>query len=506
MKKTLSGILIFMLIITLFGCDTAETDDETSENATSNVETTAGDSFETTSSDMFNDSDLSDAYNEDECVKIILTNQSQTISSAGIYLISGSLENGQIIVDCGDDDKVQLILDGVNINCDYSAPIYIKNADKVILTLANGTDNYLSVSADISNNTDSVDSVIFSKSDITFNGSGMLTITSDYTHGIVGKDDVKFTNGTYNITVSNDGIQANDSIRTINAQINITSGTDGIQTKNNEDEEKGFIYCENTTMNLYTTQDAISATNYVYIVSGNYNIDSDTDGISADTFIKIMGGTFMISTGGGYQGVLNSITLGEGSGNTISETDKLTSSMKAIKSVNIIIVQGDITISSYEDALNADNNITIFDGTIVINSGDEAFTAENTVTINGGTITIENGYEGIEGKYIIINGGEITINVLDDGLNGNETTSVVTISGGNLSVTCQGDGIDSNGDLVISGGYIVLNVSAIYSGGDGNIDVTGTITYTDGTIVDENGDSIDPTEQPGNTDKTRNSH
>ena len=326
-----------------------------------------------------------------------------------------------------------------------------------------------------------------------------MTITSDYTHGIVGKDDVVFTNGTYNITVSNDGIQANDSVRITNSKINITSGKDGIQAKNDEDEEKGFIYCESTTLNLDTAEDAVSAVNYVYIVSGNYNIDSDMDGISSGTFVKITGGTFTISTGGGYKKVLNSITLGEGSDNIISETDKLTTSMKAIKSVDIIVEQGDITISSYEDGLNADNNITVSDGTIVINAGDEALTAENTIEISVGSITIENGYEGLEGTYITIISGDIVINVLDDGLNGNESSSVITISGGKLSVTCQGDGIDSNGDLVISGGYIILDVSAVYAGGDGNFDVAGTVTYTGGIIVDENGDSIDPTEQPGDS-------
>ena len=506
MKKALLGILAALLIFTLIGCTPATfTGDVTSgvgtstgdssEDVANSIDTTTGYYFEITSSDLFSDRDLAGTYDERESVELTLTNETQTISSGGVYIISGSLENGQIIVDCGDDDKVQLVLDDVSISCDYSAPIYIKNADKVFVTLADGTENYLSVDAELSDNADSVDSVIFSKSDITFNGSGILTINSDYTHGIVGKDDVVFAGGIYNITVSNDGIQANDSVRTIETQINIVSGQDGIQTKNDEDEDKGFIYCESTTLNLDTAEDAISSANYVYIVSGNYEIDSDTDGISADTFVKITGGRFEITTGGGYKTVLNSITLGEGSDNVISVTDKLTESMKAIKSTDIIVEQGAITISSYEDGFNADNNILISDGNIMINAGDEALTAKNTVAISGGTIIVENGYEGIEGKYITISGGEIDINVLDDGLNGNETTSLVTISGGTLSVTCQGDGLDSNGDLMISGGDITLNVSAIYTGGDGNIDVTGTVSYTGGTVTDEDGKPIDPTEQ-----------
>jgi hypothetical protein len=178
----------------------------------------------------------------------------------------------------------------------------------------------------------------------------------------------------------------------------------------------------------------------------------------------------------------------------VSETDQLTESMKALKSKDIMIDLGTFVISSYEDAFNANNDIVINGGYYTINAGDEGITAHNSLEINGGSIKIENGYEGLEGTYITINGGDISINVLDDGINGGETYSLVTITGGNLSVTCQGDGLDSNGDMVISGGYIVLDVTAIYAGGDGDVDVTGSLTYTGGTIVDENGTSIDPTQ------------
>ncbi len=495
-----------MLIISLAGCGSTETTkpESTTTDIVSDVESNEVTSGETTaqanqiaSEDMFSDGDLDWNYDESECIAIDLSDGSQTITSAGIYLISGTLANGQLVVDCGDDDKVHLVLDSVSISCGDSAAIYIKNADKVFVTLADGTENDLTVTTDISDNEDGIDSVVYSKCDLTFNGSGSLTVTSDYAHGIVVKDDVVFAGGTYSITASGDGIQANDSVRTVDSEINIVSGKDGIQAKNNEDSDKGFIYCESTTLNMDTAEDALSAVNYIYIISGSYTISSDKDGISADTFVQISGGSFDITTGGGFTEVLNSITMGEGSDGVVSETDKLTESMKAIKGNNIIVEQGDITISSYEDAINANNNITISDGTILINSGDEALTAKNTVEIGGGTITIENGYEGIEGIYINISGGNISINVLDDGLNGNEDYSVVTISGGNLSVTCQGDGLDSNGDLVISGGYFVLDVSAIYTGGDGDIDVTGTVAYTGGTIVDESGNAIDPTVQTG---------
>lgn len=507
MKKILIPILSIILMLSLMGCSNSsnaeagtevnteiekEKSESVSEPETDNSST--AEIVQTSSEDMFSSRDLDWTYDESELIEINLENESQTITTEGVYLITGSLENGQIIIDAADADKVQLVLSGVSITSDYSAPIYIKNADKVFITLADGTNNTLSISGDISDNVDSVDGVIYSKSDLTFNGLGTLSINTDYTHGIVGKDDVVFAGGSYHITAAKDGIQANDSVKTINSDIAIISEKDGIQVSNDENTDKGFIYFESSTIDLETTEDAVSASNYVYIVSGDYTINSASDGISADTYVQITGGNFDIKTGGGYQGVLNIITMGEGSGNTVSETDKLTVSMKAIKGDDIIIDGGELVISSYEDGFNANNDITISGGIINMNSGDDAFSAKNLLEINDGTIIVENGYEGLEGGYITINGGDITINVLDDGINGGEDYSLVTITGGNLSVTCQGDGLDSNGDMLISGGSIVLDVDAIYAGGDGNVDVSGTLTYTGGTIVDETGASIDPTQ------------
>lgn len=426
--------------------------------------------------------------------EISLENESLIITEAGTYTISGSIENGQIIIDCSDSDDVTLVLKDVQINSDYSAAIYVINANEVTIT-SKGDNNVLSIGADISDNVDSVDGVIFSKSDLIFDGTGTLSIFSKYTHGIVGKDDVGFVGGNYKIVVAKDGIQANDSLSALDTNLSIIAEKDGIQVDNDENTDKGYVYFENSHITLETGEDAVNATNYISIVSGQYTIEAGEDGLQADVYLHIIDGTFDITTGGGYQGVLNIITVGEGSGNTVSETDQLTESMKAIKSNDIIVDQGNFVISSYEDAFNANNDIVINGGYYTINSGDEAITAHNTLEISGGTLVIENGYEGLEGTYITINGGDITINVLDDGINGGESYSLVIITGGSLNITCQGDGLDSNGDMVISGGDIILDVSAIYAGGDGNVDVTGTLTYTGGTIVDGNGVSIDPTQQ-----------
>ena len=514
MKKTIYIFVLMILTISLIGCDASLDIEKGTSTSTEFVETTTSAEIKNVKEDnsgIVDTSEASGKSNTNEASQvsdtsetmevfvpgeITLDNELLTITEAGTYIISGTVDNGQIIVDCGDSDDVELVLSDVQINCNYSAPIYVINSNRVTIT-SEGDANVLSIGSDISDNIDSVDGVIFSKSDLILDGTGTLFISSDYTHGIVGKDDIEFVGGNYDIDVAKDGIQANDSVSVEDTNLSIIADKDGIQVDNDENTDKGYVYFENSNINLETGEDAVNATNYIYIVSGQYTIDAGEDGLQADIYLHIMDGTFNITTGGGYQGVLNIITVGEGSGGTVSETDKLTESMKAVKSDDITVEQGTFLISSYEDAFNANNNIVINGGYYTINSGDEAFTAHNTLEINGGTIVIENGYEGLEGTYITINDGDITINVLDDGINGGESYSVVTIAGGNLSVTCQGDGLDSNGDMVISGGYIILDVTAIYSGGDGNVDVTGSLTYTGGTIVDENGITIDPEQETG---------
>jgi hypothetical protein len=486
MKKTIKLFVIIIIAINLMACSssiTTEQDEVIAITETSDTSETNASSIELET----NDSIITVYPGE-----IVLDSESVMITEAGTYYISGTLDNGQIIVDAEDSDEVELVLSYVSINSNYSAAIYVKNASNIIITTNDNSE--LTINADISSNVNSVDGVIYSKSDLTFNGNSTLTISSDYTHGIVGKDDVEFISGSYNIEVVKDGVQVNDSVSIVDSTMVIIANNDGIQVENDENTDKGYVYLENSNLTLITGEDAINASNYVEIISGDYNIDSALDGIQAENYINIIDGNFNIKTGGGYQGVLNEITVGEGSGGAVSETDKLTDSMKAIKANDITVTDGDFVISCYEDGFNANNDIIINGGNILINAGDEAITAQNELIINDGIISIENGYEGLEAVYITINGGDITINVYDDGINGGESYSVVTIAGGNLKVTCQGDGLDSNGDMVISGGYIILDVTAIYSGGDGNVDVTGTLTYTGGTIVDASGNTIDPTQ------------
>ena len=202
-----------------------------------------------------------------------------TITKEGTYVLSGALSEGQIIVDA-DSAKVQLVLDNADITCASSAAIYVKNADKTFITLAEGSENILMNTAEYETIDDNnIDAVIFSKDDLTLNGKGTLTINSEYGHGIVSKDDLKLVGGTSNITAKNHALSGKDSVRIAAGTYNLTSGKDGIHSENADDDEKGFVY----------------------IASGDFTIESTGYGIDASYVVQIDDGDFDITAGGGSE-------------------------------------------------------------------------------------------------------------------------------------------------------------------------------------------------------------
>ena len=271
---------------------------EAGENAGGKADESAGEASEGPSQlladEMFTDRDYETDY-DDVAAEISLdetgascqgdgveiSGQAITITEEGTYLFSGALEDGYIIVDAPDTAKVHLVLNGVSINSGTSAPIYVSQAEKVFLTLAEGTENTLSNGGTFESQVDeSIDSVIFSKQDLTLNGSGSLTVASPAGHGIRSNDDLVITGGSYTISCADHGLKANDSIRiTGSTTLNIRSGKDGIHSEHDSDVSLGFVY----------------------ISGGAFDIEADGDGISASGMLQIEDGTFNLVTGGGSE-------------------------------------------------------------------------------------------------------------------------------------------------------------------------------------------------------------
>lgn len=521
MKKLIS--ILCILVLLLCGCEASNTGapDNTVGKSTDKTDTTtqtappAEVDFSQTDTDMFTNRDSDHSYDPDKCVTIRLNGSTAaassdtvkisgnivTITQEATYLISGTLDDGMLVVNAPDTAKPQLIFNGVSITSSTSAALYIIEADKVFLTLAEGSDNFLtnggSFEAVDENN---IDGTLFSKQDLTLGGSGSLTVTSPAGHGIVCKDDLVFTGGNCTISAASHGLDSNDSVRIKETILQITAGKDGIHTENSDDAALGFFYMS----------------------GGSINIEAEGDGISAGAYIQIADGSFTVLAGGGCENGSSASSDrygsfgggrypgGHSSAGSIG-TDSDSDSMKGLKAGSSILLSGgSYSLNTADDAIHANDSVTINGGTYTISSGDDAVHGEGTLTITACTMDVAECYEGLEAEKIYVSGGELTLNCSDDGLNaaggtdssgstggrdgmfgggwggmggmsGVNANALIEVSGGKLTIYAGGDGLDSNGDLTISGGYtMVFNPK---SGDTSVLDSQNKPSITGGTYI-----------------------
>lgn len=493
MKKVISTVLSAALIMCLIsGCGNAGNGNSAANNNSTASTVTSADlsaksaetDFSNTDDQQFTDRDYDTDYDASKAVTIQLNGNSATASSDSVkiigstvritedttHIITGNLNDGMIIVQADDTAKLQLVLNGVNINSKTSAALYIVSADKVFVTLADGTENTLtnggSFEAIDENN---IDGAVFSKQDLTFNGSGTLTVTSPAGHGIVCKDDLVLTSGSYKVTSASHGLDVSDSVRITNASITVDAGKDGIHSENTDDVSCGFVYISGASM----------------------SIEAEGDGVFAGAYLQIENGTVQLLTGGGYKNGTKAFSdsyggfMGGGRPDRFTSsasTDENSTSMKGLKAVSgILISDGTFTIDSVDDSIHCDASIIINSGGFKIASGDDGVHAEDTLTITDCNMNISQSYEGLEAQTVCIKGGNIEINASDDGINASGGTDssgisggrdgmfggkgggmsgssdgIIEISGGKITVYAGGDGIDSNGSLTISGGYVYV--------------------------------------------------
>ena len=524
----LCAILVFSGCGKTFSDNSADSTYETVENLTTqNTE-------EVSIDDMFTERDLKTDYDKGNAIIINLTGTTATcendtvkidgstvtLTDENTYVISGTLTDGMIIVEADEKAKPQLIFDGVYVTSETSAPLYIKSADKVFITLAEGSENSLSNSGEFKAIDDNnIDGAVFSKQDLTFNGSGSLTVTSPTDHGIVCKDDLVFTGGTYTVSSASHGLDANDSTRIKDSTLTITSGKDGIHSENSDDSSKGFFYMEGCNINIEAEGDGISAEAYAQITDGNINILAGGGSENGTKTNSDSWGNFQGGPGGGMMGGhggMGQKPVKNPPGMSISDTTDTTStdseestSMKGIKTNgNLVIENGTFKINSADDSLHSNSSLTINGGTFEIASGDDGIHAEEKLNIINGSINITESYEGLEALDIAVSGGDVSLVATDDGLNaaggtdssgmggrdngmfggggpggmmGGSSNGSIVISGGKLHINASGDGIDANGSLEINGGYTV--VTGPTTGDTATLDYDSSAVISGGTFI-----------------------
>lgn len=554
----------------LNGCSSTSLPDDTLSSEQEEMDDSV--SFSEDSAYTYSDYELDDSFDRQSAASITLSgstaqsngsgvsinNATVTISKEGCYLISGELEDGQIIVDAGDSDKVQLVLDNASIHCSTGSAILVRNADNVKVTLAADSENELSDGTEYQTDDDNPDAALFSKDDLVINGSGSLTVQGNYKHGIAGNDDLVITGGRLTVNSLSHALRGKDSVAILDGTFVLTSQKDGIQASNTEDSTKGWVQIDGGNFTIQSSGDGIQAETNLSIYDGSFTITSGGGAVNGADHTENRGGGFG-RPGGNRPDSANGQTSPEmpsqpaeggqtpsempsqpaegeqsSSGNesdyselifdpddfddTSTDDSDTTVSTKGIKAGNALLIQqGTFVIDSADDAIHSNYSVTIDGGSFQLSSGDDGIHAEAYLNINGGTTTIAESYEGLEAAQIHISGGTTQVSSSDDGLNATGGSSFelvdgllvlkdisssdteqtfggrggmfevedncdITISGGNLTVTTSnGDGIDSNGSLNVSGGTVLVFGSS--SGGEGALDYTGSSSISGGTLV-----------------------
>lgn len=368
-----------------------------------------------------------------------------TITEAGTYVLSGTLTDGQIIIDAGDEDDVRLVLENASITCTTTAPIYAKNADKVIISLPENTESTVTDTVTGTDGNDELTAAIFAKCDLSVNGTGTLNVNANANDGITSEDKLTITGGVLNITSADDGLVGKDAVLIKDGTVHITASGNGIKSTKSE-ADKG----------------------YVYIGGGTVNITAEQDGIQAETSVLISAGEVNVTAGGGANGEQK--TGNAMFGGAQSTTTDETLSTKGIKAEAALdITGGTVTVDSADDGLHADNTLTIEDGTIVVEESCEGLEAID-LTINGGTIDVTASDDGLNAAGSSVDGGFGTVGA-----------DTITVNGGTLTVNASGDGLDSNGALTINGGTVY--VSGPTGDGNGTFDCDGVFTINGGVVL-----------------------
>ena len=449
--------------------------------------------------------------------------QTVTITQAGTYQIAGTLDDGALIVESGENAKITLVLGGVSIKNTTGAAIQIATADDVTIELSEGTTNVLQSGeeVDIATATESKEAsggALQSKADLKIKGRGSLTVLGYLNNGIHCTKDLKIKNGNISVTALGHGIKGKNSVTVSGGTVTVTSGKDGITSDETENEEKGFVTIED----------------------GEIIITSAGDGVSAETTLTVTGGVISIISGGGSANAQQKTDNMRGwwdFDNSASDDNSV--SCKGLKAGKAMMISGgSITIDAQDDALHTDGDMTISGGECILSTGDDGAHAELSLTVLDGKITVLTSYEGLEANQITLADGELDITATDDGINANggsdgfsggfgggfgggrggmggsfggrrndtnnhsgdmtppdgnapsgnpptmpgqdaadSTTTddtidkqpVLLITGGKITVNADGDGLDSNGNLRVEGGDITINGPS--NGGNGALDI-----------------------------------
>lgn len=451
-----------------------------------------------------------------------------TISAGGTYRLSGKLTKGQVLVT--GSEKVKLYLDGVEITSPSGPALVCTNEKRTILSLAKGSQNTLTDSADNAdteiNGCNVSACALFAQDKLTINGSGSLTVTGSSVDGIVCKDDLKLVNGTITVEAAQDGVKGKDCVAMFGADLNVTAGNDGIKSTESNDDTKGFLQLEQGSATVQAGGDCLQAETLVWIADGTYHLTSSGTAVNTET--GEANSSKGIHCGGDVEIAGGKLTI-----DAAEDGVNCTGSLE--------LQAGEVDVTSAEDGIQADGDLTVSGGAVTITTtGTVAASAQddfqpNNFGGNGNTPPGNADYrqnaaasdasaipaaamqtiadsstdagasaavamttaaedatsKGIKcGGNLTMSGGSCTIDSTDHAVH---AAGTAVFSGTTLEITSDNKGISSHGNLEISGGNVrILDASDDGLNTGGSDSGSHAVTISGGYIyVNASGDGVD---------------
>lgn len=429
-----------------------------------------------TATDYVSDRDLDPSYEADEATTIVLADDgcavagggasaegsTVTITEAGTYVISGSLSDGQLVVDA-DGEKVQLVLDGASVTSADSAALLVRAAKKVWVTLADGTQSALATAGEYAADGElNVDGAVFCKADLTVNGGGSLTVSSSTGHGIVCKDELVLVSGEVTVDAARHAIQAKDALCAVGGAWSLAAGTDGIHCGSDDDADSGVVLIAGGSFSITAASDGVDAAGTLEVDGGELSVAAGDDGVHSERALQVDGGVVTVSES--YEGLEGAtVTVNGGAVDVTSSDDGINAAGDPVDG---------------ESATGSDTALDPGDGESAAGPDAAGPAAEGAAPDGAASPGLADGAPGAGAEPPSGDDGQ---GRQAGGRDDYDETARVSINGGSIVVCAGGDGIDSNGDLYVTGGETY--VFGPTSDGDGSLDFPGTGTISGGVVV-----------------------
>lgn len=546
----LAGCAAAVLLFSVAGCSATDADEPSIASTAEVLEENASEksveyaSFEEVAAAFdvsalnleYSKRDMDASFDESSATKITLLGDSAsvpgsgaaaegstvTISTAGTYIVSGNLTDGSITVTTSENDKVQIVLNGVKIACSSGPAIDVQSADTCFITLAEGTQNSLSDGSVFTS--EDANACIYATCDLTINGSGSLDVSGNYRHGVFSKDDLVVYGGSINVSAVEDGLNGKDSVKIGAGDISIDSGADGVKSSKSTNPEKGFVYVSGGSLSIDAEDDGIQAKTCLCIAGGSIEIDAVDDALYSDLEGTLNGGSTSVRSGDDAFHCETKLEVNDGS--FVAETCS-----EGYEAEQVVVNGGDTNICALDDAMNAsaadlsdDSESSDADTSTSTPSGESGANAvqpdgsigvpdassanadsneqqPNTAPQGAGQqdsatppeLPSDDGAQGGQageapsdlGQAPDAQGGMGRGGQAPGGQGGapgaSDSNCLIQINGGKVVLDSQGDGVDSNGNVEINGGTLLVNGPS--SDGDGAFDYDGEATISGGTVL-----------------------